>query len=177
MNIYLLKSKLKDHQKIALQDDYDWHYLDDKFDGQRINSWKYCEMLIYDNEEKYSDFPHFASHIPVFSKKAIGCLGEILEKNGDVLKISCCDKEFCLFNVTTILDVFNDEKSKSIKYPNGKIMYVEKYILKKSNYKSSAIFKLRNLTKSEVFVNDEFVDVVVANGLVGLEFIKVDLID
>jgi len=117
-----------------------------------------------------SDFPYFATHIPVFSKRAIDVLATLIEPAGEILPLSCDQGEYCAFNVTTLFDVLDLHESEVVRFSSGKIMRVINYVLRNEGIVDSPIFKILQIPLMSVFVTERFVEIVNENALRGFSF-------
>lgn len=151
------------------------HSLLYKFNGQIISDW-IAPAVVFDRtkSQKISDFPIFSVHVPVFSKKAVQCMEEILLTHGQILPLKCERDEYFAYNVTTVIDAIDEEKSEIIRIPTGKIVHVTKFVLNDDKLTGNSIFKLKHLELMEVFVTGDFVERVAQNNLSGFDFCKID---
>lgn len=175
MRAFILKSDVLHYRQLVLAERPDLLEVVRRFDGTSLHSTELDLRIEVDDETislPKADITLVESHIPVFSKRAIDALGDMLVGRGDIVSVSCSDGEYFAFNVTSLLNAM-DTKSSDIKYfPNGKIMAVRSYVLHQSKI-SSPIFKLSQTPMRAVFVTDDFVEVVERAQLVGFLFEQV----
>lgn len=175
MRVYELRSN-DNYQKIILKNESKWPSIIDDFkSGEKIESWEPIDVVIEDKKRKKSDFPTLMSIIPTFSANSVKCLENILKNHGQLLSLRCKEGEYYFFNVLTVVEAINDTKSQVLKFEDGRIMYVLKYVLKKIDYSKIPIFKLHNLLSFSTFVNEEFFTIVNENYLKGYYFNMVDI--
>src|SRR5262245_44163403 len=88
-------------------------------DGSVISDWDPPVMEIDRDGKTYSDFPWLGEHVPFLRKPAVEALGHILPRYGQVLPVSGPDVR--LFNVTTVLDALDLERSRIVRFDDGAI--------------------------------------------------------
>jgi hypothetical protein len=169
--------------KIVSDEKYELCHPSNQDDFERINltingtscgdTWVPITMdLIREDEGKMlleSDSPWLGSHAPIFSPRAIKTLSNLLQRNGELLSLDC-SAELYLFNCTLVLDALDEEKSKIIRFSDGRIMMINQFEFRSSVVKDIAIFKIPNLRVSPVFVSQGFVDLWKRERLTGLDF-------
>ncbi|MXN48561.1 hypothetical protein GR138_25435 [Shinella kummerowiae] len=144
-------------------------------DGRVIRDWAAPVMRIVRAEDgakkpSYSDFPWLGEHAPILRKPAVDALAPVLTLYGQLLPLK--GEEVWLFNVTTILDALDTEKSSIIYFDDGDILDIERYVFKEEVIGTAEIFKLRKRA-SPVYVSDSFVAKVRDAGLRGVSFTPV----
>lgn len=176
MKVYRLRW---DYKYQALVPPYDPAILDvfRQFDGTAIGrSWRPMKVEIDDEDPKdlaLGDFGMPSSHIPVFSKRAVDFLKEILTPNGEILpiQIQCGLGEYFAFNVTSVLDVLDVDASEIKYFSSGEIMAINRYKLRMvDRLRNATIFKLPQDALISVFVTETFVDAVREGKLSGFYF-------
>ena len=60
------------------------------------------------------DYPFLVLGLPVFSRRAIEALGDLLEGNGEILPTTCEGDEIFFFNVTRVIDALDESDSEVI---------------------------------------------------------------
>lgn len=141
------------------------------FDGTRKSiDWKPPQIKrIYDRE--FSNTPGIVSHIPIFDKKAISILNDLLKDNTEILPTICEDGNFYLINVIKVLDCIDYDKSKFKTFRDGKrIMKFTNYVFKKDKIEGVDIFKIKDEPLKRPFVTDRFRQRVIDNSLTGFKF-------
>ena len=153
----------------------DWDYLGGAFVGNSLKqSWRTFSVELVHKDEgrnlQSSDSPWLQSQSPVFTRSAAGLLEPILSQHGELLPLQCPEADLVLLNVTHVIDALDEAASTIARLPDGRILNVERYVLKPDAIRGSNIFKMTKLRSSPVFVTDEFVKHWRALGLRGLEF-------
>lgn len=183
MRVFRLRADSSRFQALSLKHEKNVKYFMD-WDGQSLGaSWKPIEVEIFEEYEEAlpSDFPEFGGD-PTFSKRALGALSDLLDKNGELLPLKCKEGTYFVYNVTCVLDALDRERStfeKSMFEEDQDVSLVEKYVFIPERLSGAVIFKLlwnyqgRRLTEPGVFVTDVFVERVKLAKLVGFEFEKV----
>lgn len=156
-------------------------------DFERINTlingtarqagWKPIRMQIIREDEgknlSYSDSPWLGSHALIFRSSVLETTSLLLERYGEVLPVSCPDVDLWVFNPTTVVDALDDEASSVLRFGDGKIMMIERYVFQAEMIADNDVFKTPSLRVSPTFVNHRFVDRWKESGLTGLEFKQV----
>ncbi len=123
------------------------------------------------SKRKLSDFPGYVI-APVFSKKALDVLREMVDADAEVLKLDFDECEYFAINITTVLDVVDYSKAKYKTFQNSKkIMRFEKYEFRKCpELESHNMFRIPDELRGYPFVSDKFKNLVEENGLTGFSF-------
>jgi len=178
MNVYILKSDAKYKTIVPIGSP---EVLDElkRFNGKPIGkSW---EPLRVEFDEELptnglaSDFPHFLTHVPAFSKRAVKLLADLLEPRGEILPLICDSGQYFAYNVTTLVDAMDLELSSLVRFSSGRIMHVNKYVLCEERIQDPMIFKLPQVPLMSVFVTEPFLRLVKEANLSGFSFVPVTL--
>lgn len=110
-----------------------------------------------------------AFHVPVFNARAADLLRPLLIDNGELLPLLCDEGSYFAYNVTTVLDALDLEKSSIIRFASGRIMDITRHEFLQAKVTHS-IFKIPQVPWMEVFVTDEFRDAVSQHRLTGFTF-------
>ena len=119
------------------------------------------------------DFTYFnLQSIPTFSSHAIDALGELLNEHGEFTPTIQMDEpiDYKAFNPTTIFDCLDENRSELERFPTGRIFQILKYELLPMIEALPPIFKIPQVQRGYVYVNQDFVNR--AEGLRGFEFIE-----
>lgn len=145
-----------------------------RFDGSpRSAGWIPLKVAVWRNEEvpedlKLSDFPSMT--VPVFSRRSVEGLWDLLEPNGEVLPLVCNEGDYFAYNITTLSEALDEDRSRMSRYSDGQIMNVKQHVFKPDLLERKAIFKLVQIPGLWEYVTEEFVQRVQELGLVGFEF-------
>jgi hypothetical protein len=120
-----------------------------------------------------SDAPWLGSHALIFRKMALDSLGALLREFGELLPLECDSDDLVVFNPTSVLDAVNEDASSIMRFNNGRIMHISRYVFFPEIAYSADIFKISNLRVSPTFVSQRFVAKWESAGLRGLEFREV----
>ena len=120
-----------------------------------------------------SDAPNPSFPMLILRPAAVQAMKPILERCGEILPIHCADAAVSLFNVTTTIDALDEAASKVVRFPSGRIMVVERYVLRSDRLQGATVFKLPHGQGSPILVADEFVQTWERAQLRGLYFRKV----
>lgn len=116
------------------------------------------------------DYPALDANTPVFTRKAVTALADLLEANGELIPISVSGEEHYLFNVTRVIDALDESRCRAVRFDDGRIMYVKVHYFFAEEIGDAPIFKIPQTVDSDVFVTDEFVTRVESARLKGFEF-------
>jgi hypothetical protein len=84
-----------------------------------------------------------------------------LEGRGELLPLECKEGDYFILNVTNVVDALDEEKSKIVRFPDGKkIMDIKDFVFMPSKLKNVDILKLPQQPLGQVFVTDKFVELV-----------------
>jgi hypothetical protein len=189
MNIYEL-CRIDDVREIICPKKEDRYFEMDHFDGKPMRAiWRPIEYKVnvvpkerYDGW-KYPPSDVYAGSEVIFSRKAVDALYDILEANGEILPLIFEGKEneYFAYNVLTVSNAVDEEKSEIDRHPDGDFSHVVRYEFDPTQVAGLTIFKAW-LNKSprvpnshtcesvDVFVTDPFVKRVQEAGLFGFDF-------
>ena len=180
MNVFKLTPDCNRYQNLVFASKEDWAIFD-RFDGRSIlPSWPQPVVEVL-RDKKFNrnlppgDFPSlFLPGVPVFSLRAVSVLRSILQENGETLPLSCGEGEYFAFNVTTFIDALDESNSEIERFESsGRIMRVLKFAFFPDMLREAAIFKIPQFRRTQVYVTDQFRNIVVNNHLIGFVFVKV----
>jgi hypothetical protein len=144
---------------------------------ERLPGWSPIPMRIIRKDEgkplQESDSPWLGSHALIFRKAAIDPLKLVLEANGELLPLDAANVELRMYNPRHVVDALDETSSEVIRFSSGRIMMINRYVLKPEVIRTLAIFKLSCLRVSPTFVHQGFVDQWMASRLKGLHFREV----
>ncbi len=143
--------------------------------GVRLaRSWRSPRMHLIrrDGRRRYVevDAPWFASHGLVLRPRAVDALEDLLQSEGELLRLRCDEAELFLWHVTRCLPALDDDRSRGVRFEDGRWMRVEKYVWKPRIVSDHAAFRIRGDESHAIFVTDEFVRAWTKAGLMGLVF-------
>jgi hypothetical protein len=120
-----------------------------------------------------NDYPCINLSIPAFSRRAVDALRDFLEPNGELLPLVSSVGEYYAYNVTTVVDVLDHERS-DIDWYNDKhdtAFEIRRYECLPGRLTGLSIFRLVENSVS-TFVHQVFVDRVRQHGLRGFDFTR-----
>jgi hypothetical protein len=132
--------------------------------------------IIHEDEGKllsFSDSPWLGAHALIFRSEAVKLMGSMLEEYGETLSLACHEAEIYIYNPIRIIDAVDENASSIVRFADGSVMMISKYVLFPEVIANVEIFKIKNLRVSPTFVSNLFVDRWNENGLKGLEFRKI----
>jgi hypothetical protein len=141
--------------------------------GQRQIHWTPLRIeLLTENEDGtprgYSDFPWYAEHVLILRRAAAAALRGVMAPYGEFLSLTG-EKGLELFNATTELDALDEDQSQIVRYDDGAIMVIERYVLRREAIGNALIFKLPSMASS-LYVQGSFAEQIGATGLGGIGF-------
>lgn len=139
-------------------------------EGRVPQDWRAPVMKLATADRTYSDFPWLGEHAPILKKPAIDALAPVLVEHGQLLPMK--GEVVWLFNVTTVLDALDRERSRIAYFDNGDILDIERHVFRKERIGTAEIFKLP-MRASAVYVTGNFVEKVWYAGLRGVSFARV----
>ncbi|EDL58364.1 hypothetical protein [Gimesia maris] len=116
----------------------------------------------------FNDYPGIDMYFPAFSSRACGYLKDFLLPNGELLPLATDVGEYYFYNITTISDALNTQKSDCEYAP----MTIDFFEFHKQKLLGLSIFRIYQWPMG-VIVTDSFVDRVLSSGLSGFRFVKI----
>ncbi len=179
MNIYELFPDLETYQNLSVK--YEDHFyinqhfhlrksLRDSWVPLHISVLRYKKRGINYGALPSNDYPMIGG-MPVFSKKAVDCLQDILLKNGEVLPLLFEGKEgiYFAFNPLQDIDALDEDHSDLARFEDGRIMHVKKYVFLTDKLEGETLFKIPQET-GRLYATDIFMDRVKECSLTGFLF-------
>src|SRR5262245_38153297 len=115
MSVYELLSRPDDYKGLTTHGTEDWDVKPHWFRGRPIaHEWEPPHLEIRNNTQGtrlVGDFPEYDGIIPVFSKRAVEALGDILRANGELLPIHTPEGICYAFNLLTVIDALDEDRS------------------------------------------------------------------
>jgi hypothetical protein len=147
--------------------------------------WKPLKVFVdhWCEDCKPSDYPG-CWMIPIFSRRAVDVLGDLLAEDGELLPLDCDEGEYFAYNVTRIIDVLDKERSQidwhidvdrsgpRIRAKKVTIRRIYHFEIHQERMGDAAIFRLPQCL-FDLYVTDVFRDRAEEAGLQGMEFTKV----
>ena len=134
------------------------------------SSWKPLSVILHPGN-KPGEFPSLASHVPVFSERALTTLSPLIGEGIEALPLHCESRgPLFAIHVLDLLDCLDEANSKVDRDPDGDVMFIEKYRFRKRVVRGKHIFRWHEAPLYEVFVSEQFRDTVESAGLRGLTF-------
>ena len=178
MNVYILKADPNEFQVLVADDKATWREVLFCFDGRTLSSkWTPPTLRIYAGDiadgKPAGDFPNLISFIPVFSKRALNVLGDLLADSGEILPLLCSEGSYYAFNVTRMIDALDETTSFERFESSGRVCGILQHQFNADKVEGLVIFKMPYMHKSDVYVTDRFVDRVREANLQGFRFSEV----
>jgi hypothetical protein len=129
------------------------------------------DLLTEDDEgipRGYSDFPWYGSHVLILRSDAAEGLRDIMRPYGEFLPLKG-GNGLELFNATTVLDALDEGRSEIIRFDDGDILNIERYVFHQEVIGNSLIFKLP-YRASNLYMQAGFIEQINGMGLYGIGF-------
>ena len=178
MEVLKLRADENAYQTIVPVNESDWEYFE-PLDGRPVRGqWRpvpveFLREKPRDWKKPKGDFPSLATHVPVFSRRALDELREFLEPSGELLPLVCDEGDYWAHNVTLVLDALDVGASAVRRFSSGRVMDIDTYVFRADRLENAVVFKLPETTRMDVFVTRSFVDRVGMSGLEGFLFLPV----
>lgn len=174
MKVYILNADCNHYQSLLACDRSTSLDTIQRFNGSPIgSSWLPWRVEVanfegYENLRK-GDFPLVATNVPIFSQRASDSLYPLLVNNGELLPLRCDEGSYFAYNVTTVLDALDSQKSSFVRFTSGRIMDITRHEFSPQKL-TSPIFKIPQALCRDVFITSEFENAVRAHQLTGFDF-------
>jgi hypothetical protein len=175
MHVYILDADVNKYREIYYANEEDSIEFYRRFNGAPMrNRWTRNErFLFYPSRKRNGDTPGLTAHIPVFSPRAVLALGDLLEDNGELLRITCEGEEYYLLNVTRLVDALDEPNCQIVRFDDGRIMKIDGYSFVEEKLIGVGLFKVPQKPLGNVYVTDHFVSRVKAAKLKGFKFPRI----
>jgi hypothetical protein len=172
MYVYKLRAD-SDHYKALIMPGGDLFKFAGRFKGQPMGTLRGHERIRLDPDTKScpkGDFPSLIPSVPVFSRRALEHLQDLLEGNGEAFRVIIAGDEYFLFNVTRVVDALDESRSELRRFDDGTVYFIGNHTFFMDKLVGLAIFRIPQLTDSDIFVTDTFVERVNSARLNGFWF-------
>ena len=140
----------------------------------RSKEWEPIEVEIIHEDESgklcYSDAPWLGSHAPIFRRRTLSLLEDLLRGHGEFLPLACEEEDLYVFNVTRLINALDVQNSTVSRFSSGKLMRITQYSFHEDRLHGAVLFKIPDLRVSPVFCSQIFVDSWRSAGFTGLDF-------
>src|SRR5690606_34836725 len=136
--------------------------------------WKRIPVrLIHEDEGKalaMSDSPWLGYGPLIFRPVVVEALGSLLGEYGELLPLACSEADLMIYNPTLVLDALDESASSIMRFPDGRIMLIQKHVFRSDVVGENDIFTIPTERVSPTFLSHRFGDRWKASGLKGVEF-------
>jgi hypothetical protein len=144
----------------------------ERLNGQAIdpNSWpKVTVRVVRDGSggTEATDFGLVWTE-PAVNFHTVEALSDLLRQNGQILPLLSEDGDYCAYNVTTLLDALDEDRSVVERFSSGRVMSVQRFVFRPEVIAAHPIFKIPQFPHAHAFITDEFVRRVQSARLTGL---------
>jgi len=105
---------------------------------------------------------------PALNFRTVEALSDILRANGQILPLLSENGDYCVYNVTTLLDALDEDRSVLKRFSSGGIMSVQRFVFRPQVIAAYPIFKIPQLPRAHTFITDAFLRRVKTARLTGL---------
>ncbi len=144
----------------------------DEFKSESMKDTWIAVSVKTEGRGKVSDQPHLVVGIPVFTKKAVDCLDDLMSGLVEYLPLVHEKYELYAINVLNQIAGIDYSNSKYKTFDDGTFYRFIEYAFKRDVIRGEHIFKIPEETTS-VYVSDEFRNRVIEKKLKGFVFIEV----
>ncbi|MCT9870839.1 hypothetical protein [Paenarthrobacter aurescens] len=115
--------------------------------------------------------PWLSSSLLVLRDEAIETVGPLLQPFGELLALDCREAKLMLFNPLSLIDALDEESSIIVRFRSGRILDIERTVLRKELLTSAGAFKLASHPGGKVYFTESLVNAIRATGhSSGIEF-------
>ena len=172
MAVFVYTPDSDTHDSLVLPNSRDYDRLN-LFTGKELaKAWRPLSVRVVKGKKR-SDFPSLASHVPVFTRRALDTLYPLVAPHIEALPLKSTKGEFFAINVLLVTECLDLSRSEVKFFSSGGIMRIARYAFDMECVRGQDMFKLRQVPLYEVYVSDEFKRQVEGAGLQGLIFRKV----
>lgn len=143
----------------------------------RGSSWKPVavrQVAMRDEADAFlpSNFPWLSGHALVLDEQALNALRDLIEPFNEVLPLNDVGRGRLFVLNTRTIDALDEEHSKLLRFPNGRIMQVRQPVFRDVQLAGATMFRLPHRS-TPTYVSEAFVRAVETAGLKGLRFDRV----
>jgi hypothetical protein len=172
--VYELQSDPDNYAVLLHEDERDLDVILDAFDGSSTaDSWRPL-CFCWETGRARKPVPDYTEvgQGPVFGRRALDTLDDLLDDHGERLPIEVTDNgELTILNVTDVRDALDEDASKLERFRDGRVMVIDCYVLRPNELDGATIFKLPQ-QRARTYVTDRFADRVRETGLTGMRLIE-----
>lgn len=141
--------------------------------GQRTLHWAPIDMDILTEDDqgtprRYSDFPWYGSHVLVLRSVAADALRKTMRPHGEFLPLNGI-VGLELFNATIVSDALDEDRSEVMRFDDGDILTIDRYVFRQEAILNCPIFKLP-YRASNLYFEAGFIDQIKDMGCCGVGF-------
>jgi len=178
MFVYFLRADANQSKNLIPEDETVWQHQFALFNGNSFpGKWKSIKVKLLSDQKSGNllsgDFPSFASHVPVFSKRTVLAINDLLRSRGELYPLICDEGDYYAFNVTNVVDALDLEDSEIKYFRDGRIMRILHHKFRTEKLIGQHIFKIPQTPLMDVFVTQDFVSRVENANLLGFKFLPV----
>ena len=176
MKVFQLRADSEKYASLEFMSETDSKAVLRCFDGTPLaKNWVPLEMTrsasVEEHDLDLSDFPALLSaSAPVFSRRAWETLAPLIHDQSEELPFVVRAEDFVLLNVLQIADALDEANSEVMRFSDGRIMDVERYVFHPDVVSGLTIFKIPQMRRSHVMVTEPFVEAVRGADLKGFDF-------
>jgi hypothetical protein len=136
--------------------------------------WRPIQMKVVRQDEfgrkwREADMPWMGEHLLILRPRAVSTLQDLCLEAGELLSLVCKDAELVAWNVTTVVNALDQERSRVSRFPGGRVMDIKEYHFKAKAVEGLTAFRIPEV-RTSIFLGAVFVQRVKAAGLTGTRF-------
>ncbi|MBW4487980.1 MAG: hypothetical protein KME12_09335 [Trichocoleus desertorum ATA4-8-CV12] len=140
------------------------------FEGQKIGkAWKMFRAEL-DPEKQIGNFTDIDPGVLICDAFALSNIGEAISEEVEVLPIQVDKLEMNVLNVINIIDCLDESKSEIEYFSDGGVASIKRYSFYTNPLIGVMLFKIPQFSRTEIYANDAFRDLVINTNLTGLDF-------
>lgn len=139
--------------------------------------WTPIQMKVLRQDERgrpwrEADMPWMGNHLLILRPRAVSALRDLCLEAGELLPLACDDADLVAWNVTTVVDALDHERSKIARFTSGRIMSIKQHFFRPDVVEGLTAFRIPEV-RTSIFVGPAFAERVRAAGLTGTRFKEV----
>ncbi|QHW31023.1 hypothetical protein GZH47_09260 [Paenibacillus rhizovicinus] len=137
------------------------------------NEWKSIKLNVL-RKGRHKDFPRMIPGILLLGNKSLQKIEPLINQNVEFLNVENDEMAIMVCNVITVIDCIDYERSEPTYFKStGRLSGFDKISFYPERVKDVPIFKAPETTSTEIYVSDEFRELVLMSKLKGLQFVEV----
>ena len=150
MGFYIYTPDSDTYDSLVLARSQDYEKLKHFTGGKLASSWQPISARV-EKGRKHSDFPSLASHVPVFSKRALDTLRSLLSGEIEALQLEVKNVDLFAINALKVSDCFDPNRAEIKLDSDGEVMRIARYAFDAQCSEGKHMFKASSGTTLRSF--------------------------